>query len=191
MKIIFALGNPGSEYIGTRHNTGFMAVDKFAHEHGVDFIEKSKFRAYLAEFSIEGDKVLLVKPTTFYNNVGESARSLIDFYKLEPSEDLLVIHDDLALPFGRLRVRKKGSDAGNNGIKSLNAHIGQEYARIRVGIAIEERTNDDATFVLSRFDSTEQNELKDKIIPKNCGLIADFIAGELEETSYNLILKPS
>src|SRR5690606_14619185 len=114
---------------GTRHNIGYMAGNTFAKEQKVTFAEKPKFRAYIAEATIENEKVLLVKPTTFYNNVGESARALIDFYKLTPSEDFLVIHDDLALPFGTIRVRKKGSDAGNNGIKSLNAHTGSDYAR--------------------------------------------------------------
>lgn len=161
-----------------------MAIDAFAAEHGASFAEKSKFQAYIAELSIAGDKVLLVKPTTFYNEVGVSARALIDFYKLSPATDMLVIHDDLALPFGTIRVRKKGSDAGNNGIKSLNAHIGQEYARLRVGIAIPERTSDDASFVLGRFASDEIASLQKDIIPKLQELINDFLAGKLEDTSH-------
>ncbi len=184
MKLIFSLGNPGSDYTGTRHNTGFMAVDALAREKGITFSEKTKFGAYIAEFSLEGEKVLLVKPTTFYNEVGVSARALIDFYKLSPAEDMLVIHDDLALPFGTIRVRKKGSDAGNNGIKSLNAHIGPDYARLRVGIAVLERTSDDASFVLSRFNSTEIETLKKEIIPKTGELIHDFLNEKLEDTSH-------
>lgn len=189
MKLIFALGNPGSEYAGTRHNTGFMAVDRLANDHDTSFSERTKFRAYIAELSLAGDKVLLVKPTTFYNNVGESARSLIDFYKLEPSEDLLVIHDDLALPFGTIRIRKKGSDAGNNGIKSLNAHIGQDYARLRVGIHALEHKGDDAGYVLSRFNNSESKLLKEEIIPKIREFIANFTAGKLEDTSCNLLMQ--
>ena len=185
MKLIFALGNPGIEYVGTRHNTGFMAINVFAYKQGLIFGEKTKFNAYIAEFSFKGEKVLLVKPTTFYNEVGISARALIDFYKLPPTEDMLVIHDDLALPFGTIRVRKKGSDAGNNGIKSLNAHIGPEYARLRVGIALPERTSDDASFVLSRFNSNEAKALKEETIPKIHDLAEEFLSGKLQEASYN------
>lgn len=187
MKIVFALGNPGSEYAGTRHNTGFMAIDAFAKSHNVSFAEKTKFHAYIAEVSVSGDKVLLVKPTTFYNNVGISARALIDFYKVTPSEDLLVIHDDLALPFDTIRVRRKGSDAGNNGIKSLNAHIGPEYARLRIGIASDSHTSDDASFVLSRFNSGEVKLLIDKIIPKANEILEDYSANQLHETSFKVI----
>ena len=186
MKVIFALGNPGSEYAGTRHNTGFMAIDAIAHEHGVSFAEKTKFSAYVAEFTHAGDKVLLVKPTTFYNNVGQSARALIDFYKLAPENDLLVVHDDLALPLGTIRTRHKGSDAGNNGIKSLNMHVGADYARIRVGIHVAGHTGDDASFVLSRFTSSEIKTLKEEIIPKIRELATDFVTGELAETSYTI-----
>lgn len=184
MKLVFALGNPGNDYVGTRHNTGFMAVDAWAHQLGANFAEQAKFHARIAEVSAANDKVLLVKPTTFYNDAGEAARSLIDFYKLSPASDLLVIHDDLALPLGMIRVRNNGSDAGNNGIKSLNAHIGPDYARIRVGVHTDERT-DDTSFVLSRFNSSESKLVKEEIIPKIGELIDDFIADELKETSYS------
>ena len=187
MKVLFALGNPGSDYTGTRHNTGFIAIDAFATEKGASFAERSKFQAQIAELSVVGDKVLLVKPTTFYNEVGVSARALIDFYKLSPATDMLVIHDDLALPFGTIRVRKKGSDAGNNGIKSLNAHIGPDYARLRVGIAVPDRTSDDASFVLGRFNSEEMTSLQKDIIPKLQELIHRFLQGTLEDTSHKAI----
>lgn len=186
MKLVFALGNPGSDYAGTRHNIGFIAVDTFAREHKVTFAEKTKFHAYIAELSIDGEKVLLVKPTTFYNEVGVSARALIDFYKVNSAEDLLVIHDDLSLPFGTIRVRKKGSDAGNNGVKSLNAHLNPDYARLRVGVGVENRTNDDASFVLSRFTSEESRTLKTKLIPKAHELTNDFLSNRLAETSHRL-----
>jgi PTH1 family peptidyl-tRNA hydrolase len=185
MKIIVGLGNPGSEYAGTRHNTGFMAIDTFAAKHDAAFINKPKFSADIAEATIDGAKALLVKPTTFYNETGMAARKLIDFYKLEPSEDLLVIHDDLALPFGTIRIRKKGSDAGNNGIKSLNTRISPDYTRIRVGIHTDGRA-DDTAFVLSRFSSSEVKVLKEDLIPKAEEFIADFVASDLKETSYKM-----
>ena len=160
MKIIFAQGNPGAQYTFTRHNVGFLAVDNLAADWGVEFGKKPKFHADIAEVSVNGEKVLLVKPTTFYNETGQPARLLIDFYKLDPTEDFLVIHDDLALPFGTIRTREKGSDAGNNGVKSLNAHIGQQHKRIRIGIYTSLRDRiDDADFVLSSFSSHEKNAL--------------------------------
>ena len=160
MKIIFAQGNPGTQYAVTRHNAGFIMADQLAKQWDTEFIKKPKFHASIAEKIIEGEKILLVKPTTFYNETGQSARLLIDFYKLDPATDLLVIHDDLALPFGTIRTRHKGSDAGNNGIKSLNVHVGSNYARIRIGIYTELRNRiNDADFVLAAFHAHEKNAL--------------------------------
>lgn len=132
MKIILAQGNPGHEYEQTRHNVGFLALDFYVASHDLEFHSKPKFAADIAEATINGEKVLLVKPTTYYNETGRTARALADFYKVE-TPNIFVIHDELALPFGMLRTREKGSDAGNNGIKSLNTHIGENYSRLRVG----------------------------------------------------------
>lgn len=160
MKIIFAQGNPGREYVYTRHNIGFLLIDELAAAHNAQFVKKSKFYADIAEVALDGEKILLVKPTTFYNETGHSARLLADFYKVDPATDLLVIHDDLALPFGTIRTRQKGSDAGNNGIKSLNAHLGPQYARIRVGIFNETRNHvHDADFVLGNLTQSEKHAL--------------------------------
>lgn len=160
MKVIFAQGNPETKYDGTRHNIGFALLDTFAREQDATFQEKSKFFAHIAELTANGDKILLVKPTTYYNETGQSARALVDFYKLNPATDVLVVHDDLALPLGTLRTRQKGSDAGNNGIKSLNAHLGPDYARLRIGIYNDLRERiDDADFVLSRFSKDEAAEM--------------------------------
>lgn len=188
MKIILAQGNPGQQYVETRHNVGWLVLDKLATSAGVSFTTQTKFHAQVAEVTIQGEKTLLVKPTTFYNETGRSARALIDFYKLQPSADLLVIHDDLALPFGTIRVREKGSDAGNNGIKSLNAHIGPEYARLRVGIWNDLRERmDDAAFVLARFSKDEMQTLDKDIIPHATQLVEDFCRGTLQTTSHKLV----
>jgi PTH1 family peptidyl-tRNA hydrolase len=187
MKIIFAQGNPGAQYANTRHNVGFLIIDTLAARHRADFVKKTKFHADIAEIAIAGEKVLLVKPATFYNETGQTARMLVDFYKLNPSTDLLVIHDDLALPLGTLRIRDKGRDAGNNGIKSLNAHLGSNYARIRVGIYNDLRDRiHDADFVLSNFTKNEADALKDTISPKVIELIDAFCAGNIETTSHKL-----
>ena len=184
MKVIFAQGNPGRQYTATRHNVGFIILDALAD--GAHFAPKPKFFAEMAETQIAGEKTLLVKPQTFYNETGRSARAILDFYKLDPS-DLLVIHDDLALPFGSLRIREKGSDAGNNGIKSLNAHLGPDYMRLRVGIYNDLRDRmHDADFVLGNLSSTEQAFLIKTIIPKIDELVESFCRGNLEVSSHTL-----
>jgi PTH1 family peptidyl-tRNA hydrolase len=182
MKIILAQGNPGVGYQSTRHNIGFTILDEIAKQWGVAFSHKSKFQADIAETVIDGEKVLLVKPTTFYNETGQTARLLQDFYKLDPSLDFLVIHDELALPIGTIKIRHSGSDAGNNGIKSLNNHIGKQYSRIRIGIYTPRRDKmNDADFVLDRFPKEEQVIIK-KTFPTIEAFVRSFIAGTLEAT---------
>lgn len=183
MKLIFAQGNPGSEFRGTRHNVGFALLDAYAAAKNVDFAEKTKFHAYIAEFTEADEKVLLVKPTTYYNDTGISARALVDFYKLDTA-DLLVLHDDLMLPLGTIRTRERGSDAGNNGIKSLNSHLGQNYKRARIGIWNELAERMDATaFVLGKFTADEQKTLVEQqpVITK---IIDGFIQEKFEATSH-------
>lgn len=183
MKIIFGLGNPADEYGGTRHNVGFAVLDSYADEKGAQFQPKTKYKALIAETEIAGEKVLLVKPTTYYNLVGESLRSLLDFYKLEPA-DVLVVHDDLALPLGTLRTRIGGSDAGSNGLKSIIQHGGENSARLRIGITNELRSRmDDADFVLSRFTSEEAKAIE-SLQPKIAEIIDDFIAGDFDHTTH-------
>lgn len=184
MKIIFAQGNPGAQYERTRHNVGFLTLDAFAKKEGAQWRVQTKYNAAIAELTLAGEKVLLVKPLSFYNETGLVARSLVDFYKVAPSTDFLVIHDELALPFGTIRIREKGSDAGNNGIKSLNAHLGQDYMRIRVGVWNELRDRmDDANFVLSTFSKSEANALEATIFPALFLRIEEFIRGTLVITS--------
>lgn len=187
MKLIFVQGNPGPDYATTRHNVGFMMLDAFASSQDTSFKAKPKFFADIAELSVKGEKVILVKPTTFYNETGKSARAIVDFYKLDPTTDVLVVHDDLALPFGTLRTREKGSDAGNNGIKSLNAHLGPNYARLRVGIYNELRDKiPDADFVLSRFSTDEIKKLQETIIPKAIELVEAFVTDSHQNTSHTI-----
>jgi PTH1 family peptidyl-tRNA hydrolase len=184
MKIILAQGNPESRFNGTRHNVGFAVIDAYANQHKVIWANKTKFHAYLGETSTDGEKVLLVKPTTFYNETGVTARALTDFYGADPSTDLLVIHDELALPFGSIRTRAQGSDAGNNGIKSINNHVGTDYHRIRIGIANDLRERmDDADFVLGKFSASEKTAIDD-LAPQIHALIDDFIADTLQPTTH-------
>ena len=133
MKIVAGLGNPGSEYEKTKHNVGFMFVDALAEKLGVtDW--KDKFDAKIGEARIGAEKVLLGQPQTYMNESGQAIGPLMNFYKLD-AEDLIVVHDDMDIPAGTIRIRKKGSAGGHNGIKSVLAHVGDEhFARVRIGI---------------------------------------------------------
>ncbi len=183
MKLLLALGNPGPHYAGTRHNTGFFVADQLAGAHGATFSDKPKFKAHIAEVTIAGEKVLIAKPTTFYNEVGQAMRAIADFYKLAPS-DVLVIHDDLALPLGTLRTRIGGSGGGNNGIKSVNAHGGAETHRLRIGVYNELRdTVDDVEFVLGRFNADERAILEQQL-PTITTIITDFCSGTINHSTH-------
>lgn len=159
MKLIIGLGNPEDKYDLTRHNLGYSLIDLMAIQLSAPWQPKAKFKALIAETIIGGQKVLLAKPTTYYNLSGETARAILDFYKLE-SEDVFVIHDEMDLPFGTVRSRIGGRDAGNNGIKSIIAHIGPHFARLRVGIANEHLIRrEKSDFVLGKLTTEEQKQL--------------------------------
>ena len=185
MKIVLAQGNPGTQYTGTRHNIGWMVLDEYAATIGAEFKPDKKIAANIATTTINDEKILLVKPVTFYNETGRTARALIDFYKLEATEDILVLHDDLSLPLGTVRVRDKGSDGGNNGIKSISSHIGPDYWRIRIGIWDEKRElQPDADFVLSRLPADGTRLVQEKITPVVTEMIEKFYVGSLSATSH-------
>ena len=183
MKLVLGLGNPEEKFKNTRHNVGFRLLSEYAKEKGIEFHLKEKFRACIAELTVDGEKVLLAKPTTYYNLTGEAARLLIDFYKIVP-EDVLVMHDELALPFGTIRTRSGGSDAGNNGVKSMNQHVGPNTARVRVGVYSELRDRiDDADFVLSNFTKDEDHALNE-LVSKTTQIIDAFITGDFHHTTH-------
>jgi PTH1 family peptidyl-tRNA hydrolase len=186
MKLIFAQGNPGSQYVLTRHNVGFIVLDALADANSGSWKTDTKIGAELCKLSIDGETALLAKPLSFYNETGLVARKLVDFYKLTPASDVLVIHDELALPFGTVRVREQGSDAGNNGIKSLNSHLGAAYWRARIGIwnDLRDRMND-ADFVLARFSADEQQQLAEIIRTTVFDLIKAFVHGKPLATSVS------
>ena len=186
MKVILALGNPGDKYAYTRHNAGFLVIDQLAAGQSAHFSNKPKFFADIAELNMSGKKILLVKPTTYYNEVGISARAILDFYKLT-LDDLLIIHDDTALDFGKIRVRKGGRDAGSNGLKSLHAHIGSDFWHIRIGTDnLLRRQIGDVDFVLSKFNADERKILRDWTIPESIKLVGTFLDGTIEPLSVKL-----
>ena len=159
-------------------------MDALGEKYDAVWRDIDKHKGRIANIVVDGEKVTLVKPLSYYNDTGIVARTLVDYYKLDPIQDFLVIHDDLALPFGTIRVRDSGSDAGNNGIKSLNQHLGASYGRIRVGIWTELRDKmDDASFVLGTFSKEEHDKLASDIIPHVITLIEDFAHNRLQISS--------
>lgn len=160
MKVVVGLGNPGPKYRGTRHNIGFAVVDELARRAGVDF-ESAPVDALVARVRRPdlGDAVLLAKPLTFMNRSGEAVGGLLRYFKVEVS-DLLVIVDEVQLPLARLRARLRGSAGGHNGLKSIEQHIGSDYARLRVGVGRGEVRRDLADHVLSTFDRDEAADVE-------------------------------
>ena len=158
MKIIFGLGNPGNQYNFTRHNFGFLSLDFYAKINQLNWHNVPKFKAITSKYQ----DLLLVKPQTYYNQVGESLQLICHFYKANPDKDLLVICDDFDLNFGQIRYRQKGSAGGNNGLKSIISQLGHDnFPRLRLGTNNAELRQQlgDINFVLSKFTPNEKTEL--------------------------------
>ena len=150
MRLIVGLGNPGVEYQFTPHNMGFLAIDRIAEQCGVK-VTNRHCKAVTARVILEGQQVLLAKPETYMNLSGESVRELLERYEADPVRDLIVLYDDLALPFGSIRVRERGSAGGHNGMKSIIACLGgsQEFLRVRLGVAPEYKLTNGRDYLLS------------------------------------------
>ena len=155
VKLIVGLGNPGSKYHETKHNIGFMAIDLLAKELSVNFSENKTFKAEVGSAFLEGEKVYLVKPTTFMNLSGLAVRALLAYYNI-PIEDFIVIYDDLDMDLGKIRFRQKGSAGGHNGIKSIIAETGtQVFDRIKVGIGRPKSGQSVSNHVLGKFEDDD------------------------------------
>lgn len=160
MFVIAGLGNPGSKYEKTRHNVGFQVIDCLAEKYHIEMNQK-KHKAICGVGMIEGQKVLLVKPQTYMNLSGESIREALDFYKVD-EEEFLVIYDDISLQPGQLRIRKKGSAGGHNGIKNIIQHLGvQVFSRIKVGVGEKPQGYDLADYVLGNFSKEDEVIMKE------------------------------
>lgn len=162
MKLIVGLGNPGPRYEETRHNVGFMVIDQLSRKWDIP-LSKQKFSGLYGMGTVGGEKVLLLKPLTYMNLSGEAIRPLMDFYKLN-NEDIIVIYDDLDLPAGKIRLRQKGSAGGHNGMKSTIQHLGtQAFNRIRIGIDRPTGGMAVPDYVLSRFSDEEWPDVEDAL----------------------------
>ena len=165
MFVIVGLGNPGKKYEKTRHNIGFNVIDAMADKYNIR-VKERKHQALVGSGFIEGQKVMLVKPTTYMNKSGDSVSDVLDYYKLDPESELIVIYDDISLEPGNIRIRKKGSAGGHNGIKDIIRQLGTEkFLRIKVGVGAKPKGWDLADHVLGRF-STEDRKLVDEAIEK-------------------------
>ena len=161
MFIIVGLGNPTAEYAGTRHNVGFDVIDQIADKYNISVTER-KHHAFCGKGIIGGQKVILVKPQTYMNLSGESVRSVLDFYKVDVETELLVIFDDISLDVGQLRIRKKGSAGGHNGIKNIIQHLGTNvFHRIKVGVGEKPKDYDLADYVLVHFSKGEREQMEE------------------------------
>ena len=191
MYIIAGLGNPTMQYEGTRHNAGFDVIDALADKYNIS-VDGRKNRAYIGKGIIEGQKVLLVKPQTYMNLSGESIGGLVDYFKIDEEQDLIVIYDDISLSPGQIRIRKKGSAGGLNGIKNIIAHLGtQVFPRIKVGVGEKPKKYDLADYVLSHFTKAEREEMEEGY-QKAIQAVEKILAGEMEAAmnEFNRKVKP-
>lgn len=180
MFLIVGLGNPGRQYENTRHNTGFLAIDALAEKYGIP-VDTKKHKALIGKGVIDGHKVVLAKPQTFMNISGESIRAMLDYYKLDEESELLVIYDDVSLGVGELRIRKKGSAGGHNGIKSILSHLGHNvFGRIKVGVGEKPKGWDLADYVLGNFSKAERGLIDDSL-PKICHAVEIILNDGMDE----------
>jgi PTH1 family peptidyl-tRNA hydrolase len=169
MRLIVGLGNPGAQHSGHRHNVGFMAAGAIARRHGFS-PAREKFHSLAAEGTLAGDKALILRPQTYMNDSGRAVQAAAQFYKLEPN-DIVVLYDEIDLEFGKVRVKKGGGAAGHNGIRSIDAHVGADFWRVRIGVGHPGAKELVKHFVLHDFDTEEKPEVE-KIV----GAIADNFA---------------
>jgi PTH1 family peptidyl-tRNA hydrolase len=177
--LIVGLGNPGPKYEFTRHNAGFLCMDLLAQQVGVK-IDRIKFKSVVADVAIEGRRCILMKPQTFMNNSGEAVRDAANFYKIPP-EHIIILFDDISLPPGKLRIRRKGSDGGHNGIKSILYLLGSDqFPRIKLGVGAKPRPDYDlADWVLSTFQKDELSRMKEAM-EKACEAVPLLVREETD-----------
>ncbi|MCZ6902172.1 MAG: aminoacyl-tRNA hydrolase [Rickettsia endosymbiont of Ixodes persulcatus] len=179
MILVIGLGNPGKEYQYTRHNIGFIAIEKIANQYNLSFSTKKKFNCEIAESSIEKQKLIFIKPTTYMNLSGKSVISVKTYYNIRP-EKIFVIHDDIDLETGRIKFKTGGGNGGHNGLKSIDGVIGNNYNRIRIGVDRPQNNQDVADYVLSNFPKSEY-EIAIQAIDKITNNFDLILENKLEE----------
>jgi PTH1 family peptidyl-tRNA hydrolase len=186
--LIIGLGNPGKEYTGTRHNIGFAVLDEFAAKNNFPgWLAKKDLKAEITSANLGENRVILCKPTAFMNNSGQAAQAVQRFFRVY-NQSTLAVYDELAIPFGSLRTRLGGSDAGHNGVKSLIQHLGDDFGRLRVGIGSETAKKAEAAdFVLGKFDKSEQGLLPPIIREANAIITEYVFGGQLPHETRSVI----
>ena len=185
MKLIAGLGNVGDKYCFTRHNAGFMVLDKWALDEGLSFREEKKLKCFLTKLRYNNEDLLLVKPTTFMNLSGEAVRAVMDYYKIDV-KDILIIYDDIALDLGRIRFRANGSDGGHNGIKSIIQHVGtKDFDRLKVGIGPQPNIPSE-NYVLQNFPKEQHEELKD-VLKKSIEAVEYYLKNDIQKAQNCLL----
>ena len=180
MKLLIGLGNIGDKYCFTRHNVGFMVVDKIALENNLPFKEDKKLKSFITKFRYNNEDVILAKPTTFMNLSGDAAIAIMNYYKID-IKDVLIIYDDLSLELGRLRFRANGSDGGHNGIKSIIKHVGTpNFDRLKVGIGPQPPIPSES-FVLQNF-SKDQSETLKEVLKRAISAIEYYLDNDIQKT---------
>ena len=185
MKAIIGLGNPEVKYKNTRHNVGFMVLDKWAVDNNLTFKEEKKLKCFLTKFNHNGEDILLVKPTTFMNLSGEAVIAVANYYKID-IKDILIIFDDLSLDLGKIRFRANGSDGGHNGIKSIIQHLGtKDFARLKIGIGPQPPIPSES-FVLQNFPKDKLDELKE-VLKRSISAVECFLDNGIDKAQnlYN------
>lgn len=187
--LIVGLGNPGKQYASTRHNVGFEIIDTYALANNFsDWQDNKKFKGSVCQATINDTSVILLKPTTYMNLSGESARAVMDFYKIN-LKDVVAVYDELSINFGQIRMRNGGQSAGHNGVKSLISHIGQDFDRIRIGINNEQASKKDSSdFVLTKFTKSEKENLNDLFNEAGTIITERIYSGQLPHDTRTILL---
>lgn len=188
--LVVGLGNPGKEYNGTRHNIGFACIDAFVAANEFDpWIQKKDLKCHMASATLGDTRVIAIKPTTFMNLSGDAVQAVAHFYKI-PAEKIVVVHDELDISFGQVRLRSGGSAAGHNGLKSVIGAIGEGFGRVRIGIGPKEPEQmDSADFVLQRFSNDQQSHMGELTREVNA-VLSEFSygVGQLPQETRNFIV---
>lgn len=185
MKLIAGLGNIGNKYTFTRHNAGFMLLDSIALNSGLSFKENTRLKSLIATFKSNNEDYILIKPTTFMNLSGEAVRAVVDYYKININ-DVLIVYDDISLDLGKIRFRSNGSDGGHNGIKSVIQHLGtKDIARLKIGIGPQPNVPSEV-YVLQNFSKEELEILKTTLNRAKEGIVCYYTNGIAEtQNKYN------
>ncbi len=188
--LVVGLGNPGKEYDGTRHNIGFACLDAFATASGFDpWIEKKDLKCLVTQATLGDTRVYAIKPNTFMNLSGDAVQAVAHFYKI-PADKIVIVHDELDIPFGQIRLRMGGSSAGHNGLKSIISQVGEGVGRVRIGIGPKEPEQmDSADFVLGKFSTEQQKDLKN-LTREASAILSEYAysGGQLNAETRNFII---